>query len=689
MVDDRPANLIALEAVLEPLDQNLVRAASGQEALDRLAEDDYALILLDVQMPGLDGFETAARIRRSERNADTPIFFITAIHREIRDIERGYAVGALDYVEKPFEPAVLRAKVAALLDLRRKERRLADSEERFRRAFDDAPIGMALVGPEGALLRVNAALERLTGRDRAWLLRRTLRDLTHPDDLVGEIIRSRRLAEGNVDCYTFEKRLVHAAGRDVWVNGSVSAVREPSGVPSYYVHQIEDVSERKAAEAELARRALHDGLTGLANRILFTEHLGRATMRLRRIQAPLGVLVVNLDRFKAVNDLLGHGAGDRVLTEVAGRLEGLFRATDTVARLGGDTFCLLSDGMDSELDVAVIADRVHVALAEPLRCDGSDLELSASVGVAVVTSAGADPEQLMRDAEAAMHQSKLHGPGGTCIYDAAMQERARSQREMETELGVALERGEFRLVYQPKVSLATGAIVGAEALVRWDRPHHGMIAPDVFIPIAERSGLIVPLGAWILEEACRQAAAWQLDLPDRPPLGVGINLSGRQLLDPELTATVANAIALSGLDPALVDLEITESVLMEDSQANDEVLRRLKELGVTMSIDDFGTGYSSLSYLKRFPVEVLKVDRSFVDGLPDDREDSAIMAAVIALGHALELTIVAEGVETPEQRDALVALGCELAQGYLFARPLTPEDLLPLLRADAALPAAV
>ena len=676
LVDDLPGNLLALEAVLDPLGQRLVQASSGLEALACLDAEDFALVLLDVQMPGLDGYETARRIRASARNAQTPIFFITANHGGPRDIERGYAAGAIDYVTKPFEPAVLRAKVAAFLELRARERELSASEERFRKAFDDAPIGMALVALDGRFVQVNSSLEQITGRDRGWLLGRTHQDLTHPDDLAADLAKTRALRDGTTDRHRFEKRFTHAAGHDVWVSGNVSLVRDPEGAGRYYVHQIEDVTARRRAEHELARAALRDPLTGLANRTLFSERLDHALARLRRVPAPLGVLFVDLDGFQAINDRFGHRSGDRVLVEVASRLEAAFRPTDTVARLDGDTFCVMCDSLEGELDITGIADRVRDALAAPIRCDGVELRVSASVGIAMADGPAADPEQLLRDADAAMDQAKLAGPGSSRLYDAEMQARAEERRALDADLAGALGRGEFVLHYQPQVSLATGDVTGFEALVRWERPGHGLVAPDAFIPAAEETGLIVALGTWILEEACRQAAVWEGEM--------AVNLSALQLDDPALPALVARVLAETGLDPARLNLEITETVLMGDTQANIEILRALKAVGVSLSVDDFGTGYSSLNYLKRFPVDVLKVDRSFVQGLPEDREDAAIVAAVIALAHALGLTVVAEGVETAEQREALRAGGCELAQGYLFSRPVPAEMVL----AGAAVSAA-
>ena len=675
LVDDLPANLLALEAVLDPLGQRVVRAGSGAEALSLLAAEDFALILLDVQMPGLDGYETALRIRRSERNSTTPILFVTAIQREPADVERGYAVGAIDYVEKPFDPGVMRAKVASVLQFRSRERALSASEERFRKAFDDAPIGMALVGLDGRFLQVNSSLEALTGRDRTWLLGRTHQDLTHPDDLASDLAKTRRLCDGTVDRHRFEKRFKHAAGHDVWVCGNISLVRDPEGAPRYYVHQIEDTTDRKRAEHELARAALHDPLTGLPNRTLFSERLDSALVRLLRVPAPLGVLFVDLDRFQAINARFGHRSGDRVLVDVAARLESAFRPTDTVARLDGDTFCVMCDSLEGELDITGIADRVHASLATPIRCDGVELRVSACVGIAMASGPEADPEQLLRDADAAMYQAKSNGPGTSRLYDTAMQARAEHRRHLVADLAGALERGEFVLYYQPQVSLATAAVTGMEALVRWRRPGHGIVEPGAFIPIAEETGMIGELGAWILEEACRQAAIWNRESPQLPGLGMAVNLSALQLDDRALPALVADVLARTGVDPAQLNLEITETVLMQDTRANSETLRTLKAVGVTLSVDDFGTGYSSLSYLKRFPVDVLKIDRSFIQGLPEDREDAAIVAAVIALGHALSLTVVAEGVETVEQRDALRIAGCELAQGYLFSRP-QPADVV-------------
>jgi diguanylate cyclase (GGDEF)-like protein len=421
-----------------------------------------------------------------------------------------------------------------------------------------------------------------------------------------------------------------------------------------------------------------DPLTGLPNRTLFLNHLEQGLGRAERWARPVGVLFLDLDNFKVINDSLGHQGGDLLLVEIARRIRGCVRDNDTVARLGGDEFTVLVEEIEGEDEATALAERVAVTLRQPVRLGEREIFVSASVGVALSRPGKDGPESLLRNADMAMYQAKANGKARHAVFDQSMEARALARLELETDLRHALERNEFRVFYQPITALADGHIAEMEALIRWEHPTRGMISPDEFIPIAEETGLIVALGQWVLEEACRQGATWREAFPQEPPI-MSVNLSGRQFQHPSLVADIGHVLLQSGLAPSALKLEITESVVMQDAEATIVALHELKQLGIQLAIDDFGTGYSSLSYLKRFRVDTLKVDRSFVNGLGEDSMDTAIVQSVVALAKALHMDVTAEGIETQAQRAELLALGCDRGQGYLFARPLPPAEMNVLL----------
>jgi diguanylate cyclase (GGDEF)-like protein/PAS domain S-box-containing protein len=470
-------------------------------------------------------------------------------------------------------------------------------------------------------------------------------------------------------------------GFEVSVSALFLAHHDGDGHIEFVSSVTRDISERKAFEQRLEYQATHDPLTGLPNRTLFLDRLELALARRRRTNRPVAVLFCDVDHFKVVNDSLGHSAGDRLLVALAERLREALRPGDTVARFGGDEFVILCDELVTEHDAVAIAERANRAVHEPLTVESTEVFAAVSIGIAFA-SADTEPEAMIRDADAAMYLAKERGRARYEIYDERMRSTLVERLDIETALRRALTRHELRVVYQPTISLETGLIVGVEALLRWEHPERGPLVPSEFIEVAEETGLIVPIGMWVLEQACRQAQRWHAARADDQPMFVSVNLSGRQLDTAALVDNVASILERTGLDPSLLGLEITESVVMRDPEVSTTLLRALKDLGVRLAVDDFGTGYSSLAYLRRFPVELLKVDRAFVDGLDaqtGDAEDRAIVAAVVSLAHTLGMKAIAEGVETQEQLSELRALGCDMAQGFLMAKPLTPHALDELL----------
>ena len=447
---------------------------------------------------------------------------------------------------------------------------------------------------------------------------------------------------------------------------------------------LRDISERKAFERRLKHAATHDPLTLLPNRTLLLDRLHVALRRSQRTKRMVAVLFLDIDHFKVVNDSLGHGTGDQLLVHLAGQLSDALRPGDTVARFGGDEFVVLCEDLGGPADAVRIAERIDAGLREPFVTDGSEVFVTVSIGIALAADATVDAESIVRDADAAMYQAKERGRDRFEMFDPKMRNGAVDRLDIESSLRRAIERDELRTHYQPKVSLETGKIVGVEALLRWQHPDQGLLEPSDadFIRVAEDTGLIVPIGAWVLGETFRQVSAWEEQIPHTSGLFACVNLSWIQLNDPGLVDELAAMIRETGIDPGHVDLEMTESVLLEDVAACQETLARLKDLGVKIVVDDFGTGYSSLSYLQQFPVDLLKVDRSFVAGMETGNGDRAIVEAVVGLAHTLGLEAIAEGVETPEQLAQLRDLGCEYAQGYLIAPPQSAEAIEALLEAD-------
>jgi len=443
--------------------------------------------------------------------------------------------------------------------------------------------------------------------------------------------------------------------------------------------QADEINQFPKRLEQLTRQAFRDALTGLPNRALFMDRLSHGLTRARRRHEHVAVLFLDLDRFKIINDTLGHTVGDQLLVEVSNRLGSALRPGDTVARLGGDEFGLLLEDVADAETAELVALRIEAELAKPLSFEGREVFVTASIGIALSSERLGTPEEVLRDADLAMYHAKAKGKARHEIFDGTMSAPALDRMDLEMDLRSAITNRDFRLHYQPILRLDTGRIVEVEALIRWQHAKRGLLQPDSFIGLTEETGLIVPIGQWVLTEACRQARTWQIEFPRSPALGMSVNLSAKQFQNPKLVEEITDALTMSGLDPACLKLEITESVVMQDVPATLAKLHELKDLGIRLAIDDFGTGYSSLGYLKRFPVDTLKIDRSFVKGLSHEGGDSAIVRAVVTVAKSLNMDVTAEGIETDQQRLELKALGCDLGQGFLFGRPSAPEHLKPLL----------
>ncbi|UTY60433.1 bifunctional diguanylate cyclase/phosphodiesterase [Massilia sp. erpn] len=677
VADDDPVMRLLMLEMLAQVGLNAVEAADGTAALSCFRQMCPDLVLLDVDMPGLDGFAVCREIRKMEHGATVPIIMVTG-GDDLEAVTQAYEVGATDFISKPINWPILGHRVLYVLRASDAIARLRIADAHNRAVLAAIPDTFFRLSPEGFYLDYEqghgpgATLSetRCVGRHISEVLpapiaQHLMRELECVLDTHDIRSVDYELFNGGV-LHHFEARLVNTGAGEV-------------------LGLVRDISERKRTEDQIRRLAYCDSLTGIPNRQAFLESLEHELQRSRAGGCKFAVLFMDLDSFKRINDTLGHNVGDLLLQAVSERLHETIRPGDTVslvghgslARLGGDEFTILIPDLQQVEDALHVAQRVKDAMRRPFQLDGHEIFVTASIGISLYPQDGEDSSSLLKYADTAMYHAKNCGKDNAKLYSSSLTMQIMSHVKLEVGLRKALQNNELYLLYQPQVDVPSAQLVGVEALVRWRHPEHGVIPPNEFIPLAEETGLIVPIGEWVLRTACKQARAWQQAC--QRPVRMAVNLSAKQFKDENLSQIVVSALHDTGLEPRLLELELTEGTLMDDARATMATLDQLRGIGVYLSIDDFGTGYSSMSYLKRFDVRALKIDKSFISGLPQDSENAAITRAIIAMAHGLKMVVVAEGVETNAQLHLLEQYGCDLVQGFFLGHPSPQESIAQML----------
>ncbi|HJV17025.1 MAG TPA: EAL domain-containing protein [Bacillales bacterium] len=708
LVDDRSENLLALEAIIERNEYNLIKAYSGEEALKYLLKYELAVILLDVQMPGIDGFDTAKIIKAREKTKNIPIIFITANNMASEHIFTGYSIGAIDYILKPFDPIILKAKVEGFVEIYKMTRKLiqqkeilADKTKELEKAnlelsrttselrisevlanvINETSIdSMIIINEDGLILKVNPAVKKMFYYDELEIIDKSITLLFSEQDskkFIRSILAVINCLESIVGTEDLKEVMVTRS------DGSLFPAEIQIGkryVQDKYIIActIRDITKKKQDQEMIRHMAYHDSLTDLPNRRLLNEQLTIKLNHAKRNNQTLVIMYLDIDRFKYINDSLGHFIGDKVLQVVANRLKENLSEGDLLARVGGDEFNIILSNLNRENSLEM-TENILEKFKQPIHIDNYELYITTSIGISIFPYDGEDSSVLMKNADAALYRAKEQGKNKYKVFHSGMNIQSYKTFTLQNELRKAIERKELALVYQPRINIETGTVVGAEALLRWNHPNWGTIPPADFIPLAEETGQIIEIGEWVLKTVCKQMKEWEES--GLVPIRIAVNFSAQQFLQKELIDNIKKTLREMDIDPNLIEIEITESVLMGNEDHIIKTLNQLRNLGIWISIDDFGMGYSSLNYLRRFPVNILKIDKSFIRDIFNPLSDCrALISTIITLAHSLNMSVIAEGVETEEQLTVLRNFKCFEIQGYYFSPPIVPKEFETFIR---------
>lgn len=700
LIDDRPENLLALEAIIERENYTIIKASSGEEGLKYLLKYDFATILLDVQMPGIDGFGTAKIIKAREKTKNIPIIFITANNMDSEHIFTGYSIGAIDYILKPVDPLILKSKVDGFVELYKINQKLIQQakiltekkqelEEAYKELSDTTSKlrvsealsnvisetsidAMIIIDKDGAILRLNPAVKKMLFYEETDILGESISILFQKEDFKRYSVLEVMTNLENLIGYENLKEVIVTRKDGSSFPAEIQIGKRYVGERWIIACTIRDITKRKEYQEKITHMAFHDGLTNLPNRRFFSDQLTLKLNQAKQSNNLLALMYLNMDRFKYINDSLGHIIGDRLLQKIAKRLKSNLREGDFLARIGGDEFNILLPHTNRE-ETLEIAETIIEAFKKPFHIENYELFISTCIGISIFPYDGEDSISLIKNADAALYRAKEQGKNNYKVYHSGMNLQSYKMFIMQNDLRKAVDNEEFSLVYQPRIEVQTGEIKSAEALIRWHHPIWGSIFPSEFIPLAEEIGEIGKIGEWVLKTACLQIKAWED--AGLSPIRIAVNFSAQQFLQKELVERIQQILHETGVSPEMIEIEITETAILGNETIISKTLNELRKMGICISIDDFGAGYSSLNYLKRFQINTLKIDKSFIENIADTFSDSAhLVSMIITLAHNLGMTVIAEGVEREEQLNILRDYECEEIQGYLFSPPVSPSE---------------